>query len=492
MAVSSDRRVVDAEDVLLGIVRENAGELLRFARRFSLSGDDAQDAYQRALEIMVRRLRRGPLDNPLSYLRTVIRHEAGRVRSERERLLGRDALDVEREHDEVVIDPAEHVERFERLAHTAEALRRLKPQELQALSLRAEGLSYREICARLSWTYTRCNRAITEGRRALLSRLEAIESGAECERWLPLLSTLADGEATAVELAELRPHLRACPGCRATLRCFHEAPGQLRALVPPELVLAAGGTAAAAGADGGVWRHAEALVHGALERLSIGALRLHGAIEALPGAKVAAVAAASTVAVAGGGAAIHHAAVAHGGRHPPRAVARAGGAAADTHPVGFPLAPGGLSTPPLSRTPSGSGHASGSTASSPTPARGPEWKAARAAAEWVAARAHSAAAAGEFGRGDRSGPASHGASPEFRAGASAAAGGVTSSSASATATAPTPAADRAAPRPSSPQPQPAQPAPAVPSAAPAPAAHSAPAPPTPEYRLDHPAEFGGH
>jgi len=495
MGVSSRRRGTDAEDVLLGIVREHAAELLRFARRFSLCGEDAQDAYQRALEIMVRRLRRGPLEAPLPYLRTVIRHEAGSVRAERERLVGREELDVERESAELVADPAEHAERFERLAHTAEALRRLKPQELQALSLRAEGLSYKEICERLSWTYTRCNRAVTEGRRALLTRLEAIESGAECARWMPLLSTLADGEATAVQMAELRPHLRACPGCRATLRCFHEAPSHLRAIVPPELALAAGSAAAAAGPDGGIWRHGEALVHGALERLSLGALRLHGAIEALPGAKVAAVAAASTVAVAGGGAAIHHAATTHGDKHRPAAVANtATGRSTATHPISFPFTSGTASTPLLTGSVSGAGAAGSANAQgrSATPALGPEWPAANAAVEWAAARAQSAAAGGEFGGGGRSGGAAAGRDGED---------GARRATSGARATKPAETGDRAArefattPAPTAAQSAASSPPTTPPAPAAAGSRSSPPSPPTPaapEYRPDHPAEFGGH
>lgn len=296
---------------MLAIVRGHAGELLRFARRFSLCADDAQDAYQRALEILVRKLRCTPIDNPLSYLRTIIRHEAFQVRVEREKVLCRDEVVVEEEPTASDEDPAEQVERFERLAQTAEALQRLKPQELKALTLRAEGLSYQEICDREGWTYTRCNRSVTEGRRALLERLRSIESGAECDRWFPLLSAFADGEATARQVAELRPHLRACTSCRATLRGLHGAPSMLPAIVPPELLLPA---VAGAGAGSGAGRHLEALLHGALDRLTASAMRFHGAFETLPGAKVAAVAA-STVAVAGGGAVIERAATDRAATH---------------------------------------------------------------------------------------------------------------------------------------------------------------------------------
>ncbi|MFL5816754.1 MAG: sigma-70 family RNA polymerase sigma factor [Conexibacter sp.] len=290
-----------AEDATLRLVQEHAAELLRFARRFSHCPDDAHDAYQRAVEILVRRMRVDPPAQPLSWMRTVLRHEALAVRGEREQLVGRVEIDLDRHEDRAVTDPAEHVVSHERLRHTAEALRRLKPQEVTALVLRAEGLSYREICTRTGWSYTRANRAITEGRRALLERLGAIESGAECARWLPLLSTLADGEATAQELAELRPHLRSCSGCRATLRDVHAVPGQVAMLVPPAVV-----DAAMHGSSGSLTGHVGVALHAVAERATILAARVHGAFEALPGAKLAAVAA-STAAIAGGGVALEQA-----------------------------------------------------------------------------------------------------------------------------------------------------------------------------------------
>jgi RNA polymerase sigma factor (sigma-70 family) len=298
---SRRRRKEDAEDATLRLVQEHAAELLRFARRFSHCADDAHDAYQRAIEILVRRMRVDPPEQPLRWLRTVLRHESLAVRREREQLLGRVELDLDRHEDRAIADPAERAVGHERLRHAAEALRRLKPQEVTALVLRAEGLSYAEIGSRMGWTYTKTNRCVTEGRRALLERLGAIESGAECARWLPSLSALADGEATASDLAELRPHLRGCPACRATLRDFHAAPAQVALLVPPAMV---GVVVHAAG--GGLGGHAEMSVHALLDRVTLLAARLQGAFEALPSAKLAAVAA-STAAIAGGGVAIERA-----------------------------------------------------------------------------------------------------------------------------------------------------------------------------------------
>jgi hypothetical protein len=67
-----------------------------------------------------------------------------------------------------------------------------------------------------------------------------IEAGSECERLAPLLSALADGEASAADLGALRPHLRTCLSCRARPREFRAAPARVAALAPP-LALAGGG-----------------------------------------------------------------------------------------------------------------------------------------------------------------------------------------------------------------------------------------------------------
>jgi RNA polymerase sigma factor (sigma-70 family) len=308
-----------AEEAALRLVQEHAAELLRFARRFSHCADDAHDAYQRTLEILVRRLRTDPPDRPLQWVRTVLRHEALALRRERDRLVAREDVDLDRHEGDRLGDPAERAVGHERLRHTAEALARLKPQELTALVLRAEGLSYREICTRTGWTYTRTNRAVTEGRRALLQRIGAIESGAECARWLPSLSALADGEATRAQIAELRPHLRACPSCRATLREFHAAPARVAALVPAALL------PFASPAGGALTSHVAIAVHGFVERATLLAARTQAAFETLPGAKLAAVAA-STAAIAGGGAVIEQAAgsASHAARSVVPAVAVAG------------------------------------------------------------------------------------------------------------------------------------------------------------------------
>jgi hypothetical protein len=104
-----------------------------------------------------------------------------------------------------------------------EALRQLKPQESRGLPAQAEGYWYREICQITSWTYTKVNRCLTEGRHALAIRLAGIEGGIECAKLAPLLTALADGDAGPEAVALVGPHMRSCLKCRARLRSLRAA-----------------------------------------------------------------------------------------------------------------------------------------------------------------------------------------------------------------------------------------------------------------------------
>jgi RNA polymerase sigma factor (sigma-70 family) len=234
-------RLTDAErDVLVvDVIRLHADGLLRIARRHSLGTEDAQDAYQRGLEIFLRHAHRLDPDGAASWLRTVVKHEAMAVRRVRQRELAPPDLDFERLEARTTPSPDEQIVAFEAVAQSAEALRRLKPQEVRALWLQAQGNSYDEIRELTGWTRTKVNRCLYEGRRSFLERVAGIQSGAECERWEPLLSALVDGEASTAELVDLRPHLRACTSCRAVVRELHRAAEPLRVVLPAGAFVAA-------------------------------------------------------------------------------------------------------------------------------------------------------------------------------------------------------------------------------------------------------------
>jgi RNA polymerase sigma factor (sigma-70 family) len=219
----------EIEPAARALVERHSGQLIATARRYSLSAEDAEDAYQRGLEIMLTRAPSLSESELVPWLKTVVKHEAFTIRKQRQR--GDVVTDAEFAPGHV--PPAhEQAERLERLRLGVEAMSRLKPQEVRCLLLRAEGYSYKQICDATGFSYTKVNRCITEGRRSFLDRVAGIESGAECERIKPLLSRLADGEATAEDMAAMRPHLRSCLACRATLREFRAAPARVAAFAP--------------------------------------------------------------------------------------------------------------------------------------------------------------------------------------------------------------------------------------------------------------------
>jgi hypothetical protein len=128
--------------------------------------------------------------------------------------------------------PPERAERREAVARSREALQTLKPQELRALGLLAEGYSYAEIGRITGFSHTKINRCLAEGRNRFRSFLSRSEDGRRCEEMEPLLSAFCDGEAGSEDAAMLREHLRACASCRATLRAYRAAPGAAAALAP--------------------------------------------------------------------------------------------------------------------------------------------------------------------------------------------------------------------------------------------------------------------
>jgi RNA polymerase sigma factor (sigma-70 family) len=215
----------------------NETALRRTARRYSFCEDDADEALQRALEIL---LRKAPGLDPrelVKWTQTVVKHEALAVRSERERILA-SPLPPGADEDWVSLlpsrsdGPAEKAERREAVARSREALQTLKPHELRALTLLAEGYSYAEIGEITSWSQTKINRCLAEGRERFRSLMSRSEDGRRCAEMRPLISAFCDAEAGSDEVAELREHLRACASCRATLRTYRAAPAAAAALAP--------------------------------------------------------------------------------------------------------------------------------------------------------------------------------------------------------------------------------------------------------------------
>jgi RNA polymerase sigma factor (sigma-70 family) len=280
----------EIEPAALDLIRRHGAQIMATARRYAVSPEDAEDAYQRGLEILLTKAPTTSPDDLVPWLKTVVKHEAFALRKQRER------HGLPGEHDDTrpaPHDTHEQVERLDQLQRGAEALQRLKPHEIRCMLLLAEGHSYAEICAITGFSYTKVNRCLAEGRQSFMRRVDGIERGAECERLAPLVSAAADGEASGDDMLALRRHMRGCLACRAALRDARSVPARVAALAPLPAVVAPGPD------------RLHAAWHWLNERLAAFALRGQEVVEMAAAHKAVAVAA-SAAALAGGGAAAVH------------------------------------------------------------------------------------------------------------------------------------------------------------------------------------------
>jgi RNA polymerase sigma factor (sigma-70 family) len=224
------------------VAQRHEQTLLRVARQASLCHDDALDAYQRALEIFVRRVDTVDPATEVAWLKVVIRHEAMAIRRARSESVTGEELDFDAFVPAKNRSVDDEIAATERVRRSAEALRALKPDEAKALMMKANGLSYDEIGELNGWSYTKVNRAVTEGRRRFLAAFEGIESGNECERFAPVVEALAAGSASATQIVSIRPHLRHCSTCRAAIRDLHLSRIRRASLFWPGFLLAAAST----------------------------------------------------------------------------------------------------------------------------------------------------------------------------------------------------------------------------------------------------------
>jgi RNA polymerase sigma factor (sigma-70 family) len=154
-AVESRRRAATA------LIESHDAVFRRTARRYSICTDDSEDAYQRALEILLTKAPPIEGDALVRWMQTVTKREALAVRRQRERVLGSPrgaGHDDDADPLEFIASespgPNDRLARRERVARSGEALRALKPQEVRALTLKAQGYSYAEIGQMTGWSYT--------------------------------------------------------------------------------------------------------------------------------------------------------------------------------------------------------------------------------------------------------------------------------------------------------------------------------------------------
>ncbi len=166
------------------LLAEHEGSFRRTARRHSRSREDSEDAFQRAVEILLTKAPPARPDGLVGWMHVVTRREALAVARRRP---GSSAgpkpapAELPSGDPELVPSttpgPQAQLEQRERLADAAASLAALKPQERRALALQGAGCSYAEIQAITGWTYTKVNRCMAEGRAALRDLEAASEAG---------------------------------------------------------------------------------------------------------------------------------------------------------------------------------------------------------------------------------------------------------------------------------------------------------------------------
>lgn len=204
------------------LLRAHAPSLISMARAHSLCPDDADDAYQRALEIYLERADRVHAPTAASWLRTVCKHEAMRIRAARQRVLPEEDVEWDERPSPFLGEVHDRALSRERVAHVREALMACSAEERRAILLRADGATYAEIGGLCGWSYTKVNRVLARGRARFSHRYTTIETGRACDLFRPVLSKIVDGEASVDDFVALRPHLRHCGGCRAELKRLYE------------------------------------------------------------------------------------------------------------------------------------------------------------------------------------------------------------------------------------------------------------------------------
>ncbi len=320
------------------LVINSGTEMLRVARRHSVSAADAEDAFQRALEKLLTRAPNADEDRLRAWLLSVVRNEALTiVRGYRRR--GHQPFDEALAgHATSDSDLAEGLVDAERLTQGGEALKRISADQMRCLLLRADGFGYDEICERTGFSYPKVNRCLTEGRKAFHGRVSMIADGSECRRLEPVLSRIADGVANPRLVEDAEIHLQNCLACRQTLIDFRLTPSDVAALLPVGLALPHGG-----------WTFARI---GEIAQNSVSALQerfaqlapLHQGTE-MAFAKKAAATAAVAAALAGGGIAVERVGLLpDGGSH-------AEDSSANLLPGPSGVTPGSRKAPPSSAEP---------------------------------------------------------------------------------------------------------------------------------------------
>ncbi|MFM8828586.1 MAG: sigma-70 family RNA polymerase sigma factor [Actinomycetota bacterium] len=231
----------DARRRLCLAAMAGAPGLLRYAARFAPSLEDAEDAYQRGMEVALTKGPIGTQDEFIAWLHVVIRNEATTLarRSGRETPAGDDievAVDS-RAHE--AREPAAVAEWRERYRTLQDAMTSLNEAERVCLLLRTAGVSRAEIGSMTGYTDRKVERSIVRARKRLHAWHLDLARGEKCQKVQDALERVADREADDRDRRMVSKHVRHCGACRATLRSRRETNAGITVLVPVAVVGAA-------------------------------------------------------------------------------------------------------------------------------------------------------------------------------------------------------------------------------------------------------------
>ncbi len=212
--------------------------LIRFAARYTRSLEDAEDAYQRGMEIALTSAPVTDADQLVAWLHKIIRREAAviaRVR-QREEPIPHEDLDAITAQAEQPAGPDAVAEWRERYRGQQDAWSGLTDAQKVCLLLRSKGVSRAEIQVLTGFSERKVHRSITEGRARLTAWEVRMAAGDECGPIAALIDRAIDGSASRRDRRILSRHIGHCPACRASYRGRRDQVRLLGSLVPTVLI----------------------------------------------------------------------------------------------------------------------------------------------------------------------------------------------------------------------------------------------------------------
>ena len=213
--------------------------LIRFAARFTHSVEDAEDAYQRGMEIA---LTSAPVTHPdafVTWLHTVIRREAAliaRTRSREEPTPPTDLDQAITARAEQPAGPQAVAEWRERYRGLQDAWSGLSDAQKVCLMLRSTGVSRHEIQVITGFSERQVHRSIAEGYARLSEWEIRMATGEACGHVAELMEGVIDGSASRRDRRVLSRHIGHCAACRSRYRGQRDQVRLLGSLVPTVLI----------------------------------------------------------------------------------------------------------------------------------------------------------------------------------------------------------------------------------------------------------------